>query len=79
MRKGSRSSNGNVEEVAPRLSTPPDHLRVMETGARLSDQDAFTTPEGEAFTTTADNASDFSVFSTRFTNRNFVRYLPLEA
>ena len=51
----------------------------METGARLSDRDPFTTAEGEAFTTTADNASDFTVFSPRFTNRNFEKCLPLKA
>jgi hypothetical protein len=71
MRKGSRRSNGNVEEVVSRPSTIPiirDGVSARNgDGSRLWDQDAFTTAGGEAFTTTADNASDFSVFSTRCT------------
>jgi hypothetical protein len=51
----------------------------METGARLSDQDPFTTAEGKAFTTTADNASDFTVLARVSQIENFVKCLPLKA
>jgi hypothetical protein len=82
MRKGSRRSNGNVEEVVSRPSTIPDHLRrrigVMETGSRLWDQDAFTTAGGEIYHT-ADNVSAFGVLARVAQIEIFLKCPPLDA
>ena len=83
MRKGSRDSNGNVEEVASSAlnssrSSATAYWSVLETVARLSDQDAFTTAGGE-FTTKTDNVSAFDVLARVAQIEIFLKCPPLDA